>query len=231
MIDQSQIERVRGADAYSSDGEHIGTVVHLFSRDNVCEPAWATVLTGLFGASASFAPLSNATLSQGRLNLAYDMDMVIGAPRVASVVPLSVERERELYAYYGLEYAGGGDQRESSLHRHLVVEHDGQVVCSAEVTIFGHGVTSAMVSLHSESGQIPPGSRGRLVDKVLALPELQRGARLEASVPRGDEEFLVRLQERCDRLATRIAGVTVLVTAELTAGPFGAQSLATTTGH
>lgn len=79
-------------------------------------------------------------------------------------------------------------------------------------------------SLHSDSGHLPPGSGGRLIDDVLDLPELQHRTRIETSVPRGDEEFLVRLQERCEHRTTHIAGVTLLVAAELVSGRGRAQA-------
>jgi PRC-barrel domain len=114
VIDQSQIEDVRGSDAYSRDGEKIGTVVQLYSRNAACEPAWATVHTGLFGVNASFVPLSNASFDEGRLMVAYDKDTVLGAPRVASVVRLSLGEEQVLYAYYGLEHPAGSDSDDST---------------------------------------------------------------------------------------------------------------------
>jgi hypothetical protein len=111
---------------------------------------------------------------------------------------------------FGDDAAAGTDD----VDRYLHVEHDGRVVCSAQVTI-NDDTPVARICLHSESGHIPPGSRERLVDEVLALHEVQHAEHLEASVPRGDSESLRRLQERCDQLESHTAGVTVLVKAEL----------------
>lgn len=102
--------------------------------------------------------------------------------------------------------------------RQVDVARGGQVVCFADVSALDDGDESPKVSLHSESGHIPPGSRGELVDKVLALPEVQRSARLAVSVPRGDAESLSRLQERCDHINTHMAGATVIVDADLSPG-------------
>jgi hypothetical protein len=102
--------------------------------------------------------------------------------------------------------------------RELTVEHEGQVVCSAEVTLVDEGEPAVRVTLHSESGHIPPGSRVRLVDDVLALPELQGRHRVCASVPRGDDESLHRLQERCEQVLVHSAGVSMLVEARLRSG-------------
>jgi hypothetical protein len=99
-------------------------------------------------------------------------------------------------------------------HQHLDVDHDGHVVCSADVTAESNAQPSVNVSLHSEAGHIPPGSRRRLVDEVLALPLMEHRTRLAATVPRGDSESLHRLQERCDNFTTHMAGATVIVDAD-----------------
>jgi hypothetical protein len=112
---------------------------------------------------------------------------------------------------------GGSATADAAFRRRLEVTDEGRVVCWAEVTV-GDG-PAAKVSLHSESGHIPPGSRGRLVDDVLELPEVEQVGHIEASVPRGDSESLYRLQERCDQVTTHCAGVTVLVSAELNSEP------------
>ena len=66
-----------------------------------------------------------------------------------------------------------------------------------------------------ESGHLPTGSRARLVDAVLDLPELQSSGHLEATVSLGDAESLHRLRERTDDVITRAAGCSALVDADL----------------
>jgi hypothetical protein len=100
---------------------------------------------------------------------------------------------------------------DASERRHVEIDHEGQVVCSADVTIDGADQPTAMVALHAEPGHVPPGSRGHLVDRVLALPEVQRTSHLSAALPRGDDESLQRLRERCDDVTAHPAGATVLV--------------------
>src|SRR5205823_10228470 len=99
--------------------------------------------------------------------------------------------------------------------RHVEVKDGGQTVAAAEVTPCERAAGTVRTSLHPSSGHIPPGSRSRLVDSVMDLPEVQASARLEATVPLGDAEALERLRERTRDAVTRAAGSTVLVDADI----------------
>ena len=100
-------------------------------------------------------------------------------------------------------------------HRNVEISNEGRVVASAEVGISPDTPDTARASLHAESGHLPVGSRASLVDAVLDLPEVQGSAHLEATVPLGDAESLQRLRERTDDMATRAAGSSALVDADL----------------
>ena len=78
-----------------------------------------------------------------------------------------------------------------------------------------HADGTVRTSLYPSSGHIPPGSRARLVDSVMDLPEVWASARLEATVPLGDAEALQRLRERANDTVTRPAGSTALVDADI----------------
>ena len=99
--------------------------------------------------------------------------------------------------------------------RRVEIKHDDQTVAAADVTASAHGGRTARASLHPHSGHIPSGSRARLVDAVLNLPEVQASERLEATVPLGDGESLQRLRERTSTTQTRPAGSTALVDATI----------------
>jgi hypothetical protein len=99
--------------------------------------------------------------------------------------------------------------------RRVEIKHDDQTVAAADVTASAHGGRTARASLHPNSGHITPGSRARLVDAVLDLPEVQASERLEATVPLGDGESLQRLRERTGTAQTRPAGSTALVDATI----------------
>jgi hypothetical protein len=94
------------------------------------------------------------------------------------------------------------------------VAEDGEVVALADVTsLEGKGVVRA--ELHARAGQLPVGTRARLVDAVLDLAEARDGNRLEATIPLGDVESLDRLRECCDDVHARPAGASCLVDAAL----------------
>jgi hypothetical protein len=106
---------------------------------------------------------------------------------------------------------------EHDLHRHVQISDDHGTIASADVTITQQTVRTARASLRAAAGHLAPGSRARLVDAVLDLPELHNGGRLEAAFPLGDSETLCRLRQRCTDVTTHPAGSTVLL--EATIGP------------
>jgi len=95
--------------------------------------------------------------------------------------------------------------------RHVEIRSGGQIVAAAEVSMPAAG--TARTSLHAAAGHVAPGWRTDLVDAVMDLPEVQGSHRLEATVPRGDGEFLDRLRQRTTDAVTRPAGSTVLLDA------------------
>jgi hypothetical protein len=101
---------------------------------------------------------------------------------------------------------------EHEARRHVEIAEDGRLMATADIEPTGQdGVVRAF--LHVESGHLPPGTRSRLVDAVLDTAQVKPGDRLEATVPMGDGEILQRVRERCDDVATRPAGATILVEA------------------
>jgi uncharacterized phage protein gp47/JayE len=96
--------------------------------------------------------------------------------------------------------------------RQVEVAEHGEVVAVADVEpTDDRGVVRA--SLHARAGHVPAGTRTRLVDGVLDLPQTKDSRRLEATLPLGDAESLDRLRERCDGVQTRPAGASCLVDA------------------
>ena len=107
---------------------------------------------------------------------------------------------------------------EHDLHRHVEISDNHGAVASADVTITQQTVRTARASLRAAPGHLAPGSRARLVDAVLDLPELHNGGRLEAAFPLGDSETLSRLRQRCTDVTTHPAGSTVLLEANIAPG-------------
>jgi hypothetical protein len=104
---------------------------------------------------------------------------------------------------------------EQGRHQHIDIRDGDRAVASADVVTPESGEGPARAALHAEAGHIPPGSRARLVDAVLDLPDVQGTHHLQATVPLGDAESLHRLQDRCEDVTTKAAGSTALVDAEL----------------
>ena len=89
----------------------------------------------------------------------------------------------------------------------ISIEEDGRTVARAEVHPAGEpGIVHS--DLHAEPGKLPNGTRGRLVDAVLELPQVGKAERLLATMPLGDTEMLERVRERCDDVEAHAAGAT-----------------------
>jgi uncharacterized phage protein gp47/JayE len=99
--------------------------------------------------------------------------------------------------------------------RHIEIKDGDQTIAAAEVAVSQEGAGTVRASLHAASGSAPPGSRTSLVNAVMDLPEVQASSRLEATVPLGDGESLEQLRERTEDTATRPAGSTALVDADI----------------
>ena len=96
----------------------------------------------------------------------------------------------------------------------ILIQDDGRTVASAEVHPTREpGLVHS--DLHVESGQLPGGTRTRLVDAVLEHPQVDEAERLVATMPLGDTEMLARVRERCPDVETRAAGATKLVEVRL----------------
>jgi hypothetical protein len=89
-----------------------------------------------------------------------------------------------------------------------------QTVSADLVTpVAAHG--TAHIIVHATAGHIAPGTRGQLIDALLDRPEMQRSERLEATLPLGDAESLLRLCDRCAGASVHAAGSTALIEAHM----------------
>ena len=96
----------------------------------------------------------------------------------------------------------------------ILIETDGRTLATAELHPTG---TAGVVhtDMHVESGHLPAGTRSRLVDAVLAHPDVDHADRLVATMPLGDTEMLARVRECCDQVEAHAAGATKIVDAQL----------------
>ena len=99
----------------------------------------------------------------------------------------------------------------------ILIETDGQTLAMAELHPTGaSGVVHS--DMHVESGHLPVGTGSRLVDAVLAHPDVDHADRLMATMPLGDTEMLARMRECCDQVEAHAAGATKLVEARVHKG-------------
>ena len=112
MINEDQAREVVGTTAYTSDGEKLGKVGHLFLDDQTSRPEFVSVNTGLFGTNETFIPIADATFNGDRLTVPYDKAKVKDAPNVdVEAGHLDESEERRLYEYYGVGDASYYDDR------------------------------------------------------------------------------------------------------------------------
>ena len=105
----------KGRTLIDSDDQKIGEIDEIYLDAQTGEPEWATVTTGLFGTKTSFVPINLASPKAGSVHVDATKDQVKDAPKIDPDGELSTEEERELYAYYGREYAeanGSDSERE-----------------------------------------------------------------------------------------------------------------------
>jgi stress response protein YsnF len=103
MVD-SQLGDLTGSAVYDSNGDKIGKVGQVYTDDRDGNPTWLSVNTGLFGTSETFLPIGEATFADGDVRVPFTKDMVKDAPHVDADGHLSPEDERQLYAYYSVDY-------------------------------------------------------------------------------------------------------------------------------
>jgi len=103
-LDSQNFEQYRGATLIDANGDSIGKISEIYLDDRTGQPEWALVNTGLFGTRSSFVPLRDASPSGDDLRVNHDKSTVKDAPNVDDDGHLSEEEERELYAYYGMDY-------------------------------------------------------------------------------------------------------------------------------
>lgn len=117
MIDSSKLNSLLGAPVNDIAGNKIGSVGQIYVDPDTDQATWATVKTGLFGTSETFAPLGSATWDNNTLMVPFEKEFVKNAPRIEADGALSEEAENALYSYYG---DGTETRREEAPYEHGV---------------------------------------------------------------------------------------------------------------
>lgn len=108
MPDIERFDEVIGQTAYDREGGKIGRIGNVYVDDASGEPKFLTVHTGLFGSRESFVPVTAAQVDDGKVVVAFAKETVKDAPQVdAHDGHLDPEQEREVFEFYGLQYAPG----------------------------------------------------------------------------------------------------------------------------
>jgi sporulation protein YlmC with PRC-barrel domain len=112
VITHTQVRDLIGAELLDGSGDKVGKIGQIYLDDITGDPEWATVNTGLLGMNKSFVPLAQADRAGQAVRVPYEKSTITDAPDILlGDGHLDESQERELYAYYGLDYA---DQRSDS---------------------------------------------------------------------------------------------------------------------
>jgi hypothetical protein len=102
-IDTDALARMlMGKSVKDIDGAPIGTVEHVYYREQRAVPEWVGVSTGLITKTLRYAPLEGAsTDDDGDIILAYPKGMVDDSPEAEASPPVA-DRELALYRHYNM---------------------------------------------------------------------------------------------------------------------------------
>lgn len=89
-----------GTQMVGRDGEGIGAVERVFSKDSTGEPAWVTVRTGVMRRE-HVIPLEGSQMDADSIRVPFTQDMVKNSPKLEFDDHLSTEDIRTLSQYYG----------------------------------------------------------------------------------------------------------------------------------
>lgn len=151
MFSDNDIEAMRGAEAYASDGAKIGPVGDVYLDDATGQPSWVTVSSGLFGTKTFFVPLHAAQLVGQKLTLGFDKATITDAPRLAEDEHLGADEEQRLIEHYRIRRAELVDAdapvateaeaaAEESDAAEPTTEHDGAPQPTASGAVLGDGL-------------------------------------------------------------------------------------------
>lgn len=114
MFDVDDIRDWVGLSVVDQEGDKIGSLEAVYFDTSSDAAAFATVKTGLLGASKLvFVPLGGARVSPKSLRVMVDKKTAKAAPAIDSDGQLQSDDEPAIYSYYGLVYerGAGGERR------------------------------------------------------------------------------------------------------------------------
>ena len=96
------VQPLIGASLIDAEGSKVGKIEDIYLDNDTQEPEWALVHTGLLGRKQNYVPLTDASVSDGSLRVAYTESQIKDAPSIDPDLELSPEEEAELYQHYGV---------------------------------------------------------------------------------------------------------------------------------
>jgi stress response protein YsnF len=100
-LNRDQLVAAHGTDVIDANGDKIGAIEDIYYDDTTGQAEWVGIGVGIFGLKRRVVPVQGARFDGDALRVSYDKDMVKDSPDVDGD-EISSERERDLYAYYGL---------------------------------------------------------------------------------------------------------------------------------
>ena len=98
----------QGRTVIDRNGDKIGKIDALYVDQQIDEPEWALVNTGLFGTKSSFVPIAGAAPRGEDVVVQVEAQQVKDAPKVDTDQELSEQQEAQLFRHYGIDYTEEG---------------------------------------------------------------------------------------------------------------------------
>ena len=187
MIIHTELRELVGADLLDASGHKVGKIGQIYVNSTTGEPGWATVNTGILGVRETFVPLAQADRAGDAVRVPYEKSTIKDAPNILGHCPLDESQERELFVYYGLDFA---DQLS-----------DSGVGSGQAQDIIGKQATTQPSALGSVSpGRPTPPDFSAAQHEVVSLPE-ERPAAAKESVPVEPVRLTKEAVQAVDRLS------------------------------
>lgn len=111
MATMEKVRTWRDRTVIDSLGDRIGKIEDVYYDEQTAQPEWALVNTGMLGDRHNFVPLPKVrTVGEDVIQVPYTEEQIRNAPAISAREELSMDQERQLYEYYGIDWA----QTESS---------------------------------------------------------------------------------------------------------------------
>jgi len=103
-LTMERLQEAQGAPVVSADGDKLGSVEEIFYDEETRRPEWIGIGTGFFGTKRVLVPVTQAELRGDAMHVPFSKEHVKDSPDI-DADEISQDTERELYAYYGLDYS------------------------------------------------------------------------------------------------------------------------------